>query len=491
MSYLAPSNRYQYTISVCLDDLISKDNPVRLIDEIVEQIVKENEDKLYPDKTIKAGRPEYPTEVLLKLFIYGYKEGISSSRKLEKETHRNQEMRWLTGDLHPDHWTISNFRKENIDLIKTTAKLFRRFLLDNKYINCKTVAIDGTKVKGNTSMVKLNKEKIEKYMKKAEEQIDRYFEKLEVRDIVEDITEVNEEMGGEEINEELVKRIITLQKQIENLQRAKQELEDTGREITSITDPETKIMQSKFGKIPAYNVQMTVDSKNRMIADSEVTTMENDYGNSRPMIESLKEEIGKYPEEALFDGGYNNLDMIESLEKEEGNTKCYVPNVEHREKGNKITFKYDKDKNEVICSEGKRLKLYQRNKKRGNSIADVYIGVECSGCKIREKCTKSERGRTYHRYNNQEWRDNYVTKMKEEVSQRKLRKRKGIVEHVFGIIKTMMGKIPLLLRGKRKVSVEIDLYTIGYNLKRLINIEKQRNMERIIEMVREYNWKLA
>jgi hypothetical protein len=104
------------------------------------------------------------------------------------------------------------------------------------------------------------------------------------------------------------------------------------------------------------------------------------------------------------------------------------------------------------------------------------------------KCTKSKKGRIVHRYLNQKWRDEYKARMQSKLGKEKTAIRKTIVEHPFGTIKYLMGKIPLLLRGLKKVSTEINLYTTAYNLKRLINIE---SYEDIFEKMTNYGWKTA
>jgi hypothetical protein len=210
------------------------------------------------------------------------------------------------------------------------------------------------------------------------------------------------------------------------------------------------------------------------------------------MIESIKEELGEVPEEAIADKGYNNPDLIEAIEQKEsaegGTIKLYTSQEKTIRDKEEITFKYDEQKDEYECSEGKRLVLAARNKKRRNSFANVYQGIECDGCPMRSKCTKSKKGRIVHRYLNQKWRDEYKAKMQSKLGKEKTAIRKTIVEHPFGTIKYLMGKIPLLLRGLKKVSTEINLYTTAYNLKRLINIE---SYDYLIEKIMSYEWKTA
>jgi len=490
MSYINPSNRDQYKFPLCMEETISNDNPVRIIDVIVDEIVNSNKEIFYSEKRTEAGRPEYHPYTLLKLYLYGYFNGISSSRKLEKETKRNIEVMWLLGNLSPDHWTISNFRKEKTDQIKTATKLFRRFLKDNNYIEGKTVAIDGTKIKANASRDMLSKSKIENRLAGLEERMEEYLKRMGDTDKEEDILEEYEKSGEDQIQDHLIKKVIDLQEKIEKLTKLKEVSETKGKGTISPTDLDCNLMRSREGKIPAYNIQMAVDKKYSMIADSEVTTEENDAHQLEPMIESYEEEMGIKPEEVLLDTGYNTPDMIEKVTKEK-EVECYIPNANNKRSKEIITFTYDKDKDEVICSEGKRLLLFQKNKKKHNCYANVYRGIECQGCPQTDICTESKNGRIYHRYLNQEWRDEYQNKMREYKSQKKIKQRKKIIEHVFGSIKTLMGKIPLLVRGKNKVSAEINIYTTVYNLKRLINIEKIENIEMIIDMIRGYKWNLA
>jgi hypothetical protein len=207
------------------------------------------------------------------------------------------------------------------------------------------------------------------------------------------------------------------------------------------------------------------------------------------MIESIKEELGEVPEEAIGDRGYNNPDLIEAVEKKEsiggGGIKIFTSQEKTNRDKEEIKFKYDEQKDEYECSEGKRLVLSARNKKRRNSFANVYQGIECEGCPMRSKCTKSKKGRVLHRYLNQKWRDEYKTKMRSKLGKEKTAIRKTIVEHPFGTIKYLMGKIPLLLRGLKKVSTEINLYTTVYNLKRLLNLGSH---EQISDKIMNYDW---
>ena len=96
-------------------------------------------------QAIKAeGRLSYSNQVFMKIYLYGYLNGIRSSRKLEKECFRNMEMQWLLEDIRTNYHSISNFRKDNPSALKKLFKLFVLFLKDADLIGCETIAIDGT-----------------------------------------------------------------------------------------------------------------------------------------------------------------------------------------------------------------------------------------------------------------------------------------------------------------------------------------------------------
>ncbi len=109
--YIAPSDRYEAMIFNCLDDMIRHDNPVRLLDKLIDTTLSQNAGKYIYKKNIHTGRPAYSPATLIKSLLYGHLNGIASLRKLEQETYINLELIWLTGNLHPDSNTILTFKK--------------------------------------------------------------------------------------------------------------------------------------------------------------------------------------------------------------------------------------------------------------------------------------------------------------------------------------------------------------------------------------------
>jgi len=486
MHFVKPIDRNQSLLFSSLDAFVPRNHPVRIIDAIIGNIVKSNPGKFKYKGNNNVGRRAYSAETMLKLFLYGYLNSISSSRKLEVETHRNIELKWLLGNLQPDHKTIANYRKDNNQHIKLMTIEFRNFLKANNFIKGKTVVVDGSKVKANANREMLTIEKIERRLSNLDNNLKKYLDKLAEKDVCEDIADdENNNNKADSINDNLVEKIIMLKSKIEKLEKTKQKIEESGKKYFSTTDPDANLMRSRNGKIPAYNVQIATDSENHMIAESQVSISPTDKNELTPLLESLKENMGIEAEIASADKGYYNPKEIQKIE-EILSTKCFIP--WERINDNGISFDYIEDRDEYICFLGKPLVLKEKNKPRGKRVADVYQGTKCDDCPIRSKCTKAKNGRILHRYHDHAWCRSYKNRIKSNLGKEKIKERKNIVEHCFGTIKYWMGQIPIFLRGKEKVQTEINIYVTAYNLKRLINIE---NFDNLMKIINEYQWKIA
>ena len=160
MHFIQGTNREQLQFS-CLNDGVSSDNPVRLIDGFVDQIDL-SEIGITSTTLQGEGRPPFAPGVLLKLYLYGYLNRIRSSRKLEKECYRNIEVRWLMGELTPNYHTIADFRKEHPKALKALFKLFVLFLREQELLGGELVATDSSKFRAQNSKKKnYNQKKID------------------------------------------------------------------------------------------------------------------------------------------------------------------------------------------------------------------------------------------------------------------------------------------------------------------------------------------
>ena len=177
MDFIRGNNRDQVTFST-LESQIEESNPVRFVDAFVEHL--DLSQLGFVINSLKPeGRPAYESEIFLKIYLYGYLNGIRSSRRLERECIRNMELQWLVNALLPNYHSIADFRKVNSHALKNVFKLFVLFLKEADLIGGTTVAIDGTKIRAhNSKKNNYNSKKIERHLTYIEEkanECDRYL----------------------------------------------------------------------------------------------------------------------------------------------------------------------------------------------------------------------------------------------------------------------------------------------------------------------------
>ena len=142
MQHISPSNRLQLTFG-SLEDPVATDDPARFLDAFVEKLDIAKLGFLIKSLQVE-GRPSSHPKLFLKIYLYGYQNGIRSSRRFEKECKRNVEIQWLCGSLVPNYRSIADFRKVNGKPLINMFKLFVSFLKEMDLIGGKTIAIDET-----------------------------------------------------------------------------------------------------------------------------------------------------------------------------------------------------------------------------------------------------------------------------------------------------------------------------------------------------------
>jgi transposase len=480
MHFIEPSDRNQIVFMNKLDDFVGLDNSVRLLDFMIDSIIKENPLSFIDKGKFSIGRRAYAPGLFIKLYIYGYFNGINSSRKLEREAQRNLEVIWLLGALKPDFKTIADYRKDNGDKIEQVLQQFISFLKAEGYIEGHTVSLDGTKVRANAGQA-IKMEGLEGKLQNLRSQLKEYFDELDRND-----EEDNFKNSGEK--EVLLNRIKELEDKIQSLESDKDFMVENKLKQFSPTDPQARMMKGRQGKHFSYNVQATVDEKNKMIITTQVSQEENDKHLLEPAVEKLQ-ECGIKPEILLGDTGFHKTEAIQRVEEKD--IACFIPINENqstlKDKENGITFTYITEEDQYICSQGHTLKSTNRKKvdNRRKTMMTSYEAEDCSGCALKVACCKEKNKRIKWRHQDQQWRDDYEIRMKTEIAKMFIEKRKQLSEHPFGTIKSWMGVIPLKIRGKVKVQTEINLYHIAYNLKRLVNI---LNVDQLMLQVGNYNW---
>src|ERR1700728_4694992 len=189
MTHIAGHDRCQtLLLPESLDEYVGPENPVRFIEAFVDGLDL-TEAGFVRVKSKETGRPGYAPSDLLKLYIYGYLNGIRSSRRLEAETHRNIEVIWLLRHLKPDFKTIADFRRDNR---KAFRSVFRQFTLLCKRLDLfgrELLAVDGTRIKAvNNKDRNFTRNSLEKFIKAADERLGDYLGRLDEGDAAEKAT---------------------------------------------------------------------------------------------------------------------------------------------------------------------------------------------------------------------------------------------------------------------------------------------------------------
>src|SRR5271169_3056786 len=266
--FVEGTDRRQSTLlPECLEDWIDENNPVQVIDVFVEELdlAELGFSGVAPEAT---GRPSYHPSVLLKLYIYGYLNRVSSSRRLEHEAGRNVEVMWLTSRLVPDHKTIADFRKDNGRAIRQVCVRFVALCRAMGLLTQADVAIDGSKFKAvNNRDRNFTRAKMERRMAQIEESVARYLEQLDTADRQEPSEALQTKTNR------LKEKIETLKEQMRRLERLKVEMLATPDQQISLTDPDARSMATsgRGAGVVGYNVQIAVEANHHLIVTHEVT----------------------------------------------------------------------------------------------------------------------------------------------------------------------------------------------------------------------------
>lgn len=304
MSYIDGKSRRQKTfLPDCIDDMVSQENPVRVIDAFVDSIDVESLGfiRSVPKDT---GRPGYDPRDLLKLYIYGYFNSIRSSRKLMAECDRNLEVFFLLNRLTPDFRTISDFRKDNRVPIKNVFREFVSFCREMNLYKRQLLAIDGTKIRAvNSKMNSYNRKTLNEKIERIDRNIQGYLDDMDSND------ESEEDDRGYS-NEELKGLLEKLRKRKVRYKGYLQELDETGEKQILTTDPEARVMHGKDGFHCAYNVQTAVDGESHLIAEYKVTNNCTDQGLLNTVTEKAKKALKTGSIEVVADKGYESREDI-------------------------------------------------------------------------------------------------------------------------------------------------------------------------------------
>ena len=470
MEHIPLADRTQLSF-VSLEGLIAADNTVRVVDAFVEKLDL-TQLGFVVNKLNKEGRPSYNSKVFLKLYLYGYLNGIRSSRRLERECVRNTELQWLLCKLVPNYHSIADFRKENPTALRSTFKLFVLFLKDMDLVSGSTVAIDGTKVRAhNSKKNNYSPKKIERHLKYIEEKTNEYLTQLESHDASESTVKVSN----------VKEKIARLKQNKIKYELLQEQLNTSGEPQVSTTDADARalLVQGQVVEV-SYNIQAAVDEKHKLVVATH-TINRNDRNALSAIAIEAKQNLEAETITTLNDKGYHNGGELQRCKDNNITTICASPEIVNSNEHGTTTaylvdkFIYNKEEDTYTCPQGNTLNTtgkWHSKKRTERSISYQFKKYRTSACKLcaaKHLCTGRADGRREIE------RSQYAEAIEENNQRYKAnpelyRKRQEWNEHIFGTIKRKWGYNHTNLKGLKKVNGEMALIMTVYNLRRCITI---------------------
>lgn len=482
MKYLIGKSRTQADLfPLPLEQQIASENEIRFIDAFVDSLDLGNLG--FRTHFTENGRPAYHPKHLLKLYMYGYLNGIRSSRKLEKESHRNIEVMWLIESLRPDHNTISNFRRDNPKAIK---RVFRETVKTAKSFNLiggQLIAGDSTKLRAqNSKKNNYNEKKIKRHLDYIDKKLEQYESELTKND------------GDRTPDEkyEIEQQIAKHTDQKEKYEQIKETLDKIEDVQISTSDPDSRhlIIRNNITEV-AYNIQDSVDDANKIIIDYKVTN-ENDKQAMGNMVCRAKTilQIGEFT--ALYDKGYHTGEQLLIAQNLGVTTHVAIPKPSAQAPDpnyNVDKFSYNRENNTFTCPQGHTMTTTGTWHKSKYSNFQQFKTKACKTCPVLTLCTRAKtKQRIIERT---QYQDNIELNRKNiEANPNIYKQRQAIVEHPFGTIKRQWGFDHIMTKkGIQRASADVGLIFIAYNIRRLLSLIDLKDLikglkSRLLKMLR-------
>lgn len=473
--HIQGQDRSQVTLfPEALDDFVTENNPIKVIDAFVDQLDLHSLGFLRT-KAKSTGRPGYHPATLLKLYIYGYLNRIQSSRRLEREAHRNVELMWLIERLTPDFKTIADFRKDNGKGIKNACRTFIELCRSMNMFSEAVVAIDGSKFKAvNSKQNNYTPQKVRAHIERFEKHIEQYLAQLDQADAADFHRE-------DEVT--VAQKISWMKQRISELRIIEDQVNRHPEKQVSTTDPDSRLLKTKgMTRQVCYNVQSAVDTKYHLIVAHEVTNT-NDRGQLTHVARLAQSALANDEITVIADKGYYSRQDIK--EAQDTGVTALVPkgDTSGSEKNgffNKSLFRYEQERDLYTCPSGQELQYRFESLEKGQALKVYFNGAACRDCSIRAKCTRSKKEpRKMRRWVHEDEMEDMERRL--QAAPDTMLIRKSTVEHPFGTIKAWMGATHFLTRRFKNVSTEMGLHVLAYNLKRMLSITGPENLLRALK----------
>ena len=256
----------------------------------VHELVERLDLRRFEEESSEQGRPGYPPQLLLKVWLYAYALGVTSSRRIEQRVQEDLGFRLLAGNHKPDHWTLNEFRKRHPkalnDVFTQVVEAARRLGMGQ----LGRVAIDSTRVAANASPDRSHsREQLRRERARIRQRIRRWQKQC-------DRDEQEPSGGGAATPAEWQQRLDEIPRQLEELRKS-------GQRRTSRSDPESRYLRRRGGFVLGYTAEIAV-SDDHLIVAQRVHQAPADHGSLQAMTEAVERACGQRPGTVMADAGY-------------------------------------------------------------------------------------------------------------------------------------------------------------------------------------------
>lgn len=446
-----------------VEDWIGEDHPARFIRDFIDALDLQEIGFTVDDSGV--GRPRFASDLLLKVWLYGYMNRIRSSRKLEQACRENMGLIWLTGLNAPDHSSIWRFWRDNKKRIREIFKKTVEVAVHSNLIGLAVHAIDGTKIAAKSCRCGVkNRQELKRLLARLDERVDAVMEEVECAE--------KRENGEYRLSGTMIDK----DKRKEAIRKALNELDRGNRKVIHPAEPDARYIKTHRRSMElVYNGQVVADQSSRMIVAQDTVMDEADNGRLVPMLDQVKETIGAVAQENVADSGYYSSSQIGLAEERKYEVLTNPPPSESTPERSPEAnpyhpsrFVYDEKRNCCICPHGQEL-AYLYNKIEGAN-KNEFMHFRChdnKDCPHRWECSPSKRGRIISISVHHRAIEHQRSKRADPEKKQLLRQRKVIVEPVFAWIKQHFDFRRWTVKGIENVRAQWDLICTALNLKKL------------------------
>jgi transposase len=481
---LKPIDREQGLLRpVIVDELVSVDHKVRAIWDLTKQLDLSGLYSKIKSQEGKAGSPAWDPQLLLSVWLYAYSEQVTSAREIARLMEYEPGLMWLSGLGEVNYHKLSEFRSQHPEELKQWMGELLGSLSKEGIVKLECVAHDSTKIQAQAGSDTFRREtSLEQHIAQARQMVEELDQQPEIGPVDSPRRIAARERAARERSE----RMKLAAEELEKIRAGKASAKERGEARVSVTEPEARIMKHGHdsGMAPSYNVQISVDSEQKVIVGMHLTQCSSDSGSLPPAMEKVKEMMGKYPQQVVADGGFTNeasirkmsagpMEFYGSLAAPEARQAASMKAAGIDPAFGPSAFQVHAESKTLQCPAGKVLE-YVRQSQKGEIRYWQYQAEsnDCQACDYQKQCClQPEKGRLVSiRMSENEAVAAFREKMKTEAAQAIYKKRGPVAEFPNAWMKDKLGMRKFRLRGMTKAATEALWGGFTYNVQQWIRL---------------------